>query len=1513
MTSRRHLTSADISQPNVTGINRWWTYEEGTIPGVGHYMVNLASANLLLQGDDMDAQYRGINLALRRTYNSFSGHDYVSTDGSTEIGQYGNGWTNSLDAHMSTNNCSTGGYSIYDIDGARYDYCYNTSGTLVPPPGLEGTTLTTPDGSSFFWTKKSGTVYTFYAPYFGGTMAGFAGRIGTIYAHNNNNYITFAYAWSPDASSSTNLRSITVTTDSGLSALLTFQNFAGRWLLGSLTRPDQTVVTYQYDANGNLVAVNKPGNNSTATLTETYSGYQSLLYVSSPRWVASTANNDGGYATFFYVRGSTTEIAGVRLSGVMNFTPNDGTNTLLQPNVSQGPMDYLYIAIDASSPEYTTTSDTDGRQGYYYIDGFGRESGAQQYTGTLWLEGEQGWDSHNNLIMEVNPRGYETDYAYDANDNTIAVAEPSTATSQGTFRPTTLLDYDAFNNMTAYCDPTETHQAGADWTSAPPSSDSLCSSRVGSIPHARFTYSYPSYAPVGRLESIIKPLGYTERFSYQQPPSVDYGLPISVTGDAITQLDGSVLAPSQTFWYDSSGRLRCYNSGQGTWVLSTDVMGRVTMVADPDDSSANAASICNKTSGRGWNTQTVKTYNADGTLLSSQSPAEAAAGVSTTYSYDADQNLKTETTHFGCTSNPCTAGVVSKWYDGADRLVDVALPHDPSDYYAFPFLTRYIYDLSSQGGASLTIGNSSGVSAHGHLYKTQEWIGPQIATSPSVTPSWQDVRGESYDAFDRAISRYEVGLGGIIATNTYDVSNVYGSLPGLLGSSTNAAHQSSDFAYDPSGRIVATTFGGTPATPAKSITYDPNGRLVVSNTANFGDENRRYDADGNLVEDDEPTGGTLTTPSKLTYGYYGDGHRSSVSIANSLSGYQAFQLLQYDYRADGALAKTHLNYPNASGDFVKTYTDAGRFLTATDPLTGTAAPYPSLSSTFQPRTSSYDGFGRIYGYQLPTGAYYFAFAFDFEGEITNYRAYTNGTLGGFAPQITYNSRGESTMQVIGNGCGGDDFSSSAKSANGYLVPGSTCGQILTQSFNAYLDLPISRSTASSRAPRAKSTTSASYDAAGRLSTETKNLTYVDTSTSPSTNVPCNGSATRTYDAQNRIIGLSYTNYTFDIDASQAAANAQCTTNTGSATYAWGPNGHPLNMGAISVHWDGDSPLFTTDTQGNVLSVMVAQAAIVLPNNSQQPLLTVFDRDWSGMMVNFHRSNWAPSAQPPSLYGGTNTAAAASSYGGSFDSFAYDSELAQPSTDGLWDGRVVIQGARSYDSSLGTWTTPDAYAGIVHDPMSQRPYMWNRNNPYQYRDPSGFDAYVILDPAAVRGLGHLMIAVIDHATGVGLLWSQGPAHDGYPHDVQVITMKVVTLADLAKLVKTGSEIVMERTTHAQDYAMNTKAAALQAKQNVNFNGVTCNCDQFVKDVLGTADGRAASVLHIVPRTDFDALTVQGYSATHKGESPAGFQPWDPGTTSFVLPLGWSINVDSPMTGDMGDPANGSPVIQPHTHL
>ena len=150
------------STPSPTGINPWWTYEESTIPGVGRAMVNVANGNLLIQETDIDVPERGIDLAFRRTYNSLSGEDYAQTDGSAQPSAYGPGWTNTFDAHIAAN--SSGGYSIFDIDGARYDFTPNGQSGFNPPPGMEGTSLRSDGSCGFQWFKKNGTVYYFYEP-----------------------------------------------------------------------------------------------------------------------------------------------------------------------------------------------------------------------------------------------------------------------------------------------------------------------------------------------------------------------------------------------------------------------------------------------------------------------------------------------------------------------------------------------------------------------------------------------------------------------------------------------------------------------------------------------------------------------------------------------------------------------------------------------------------------------------------------------------------------------------------------------------------------------------------------------------------------------------------------------------------------------------------------------------------------------------------------------------------------------------------------------------------------------------------------------------------------------------------------------------------------------------------------------------------------------------------------------------------------------------------------------------
>jgi hypothetical protein len=198
----------------------------------------------------------------------------------------------------------------------------------------------------------------------------------------------------------------------------------------------------------------------------------------------------------------------------------------------------------------------------------------------------------------------------------------------------------------------------------------------------------------------------------------------------------------------------------------------------------------------------------------------------------------------------------------------------------------------------------------------------------------------------------------------------------------------------------------------------------------------------------------------------------------------------------------------------------------------------------------------------------------------------------------------------------------------------------------------------------------------------------------------------------------------------------------SATAHWAPSGQPYELTGGSVpyflHYDDDTLLFVTDPQGGLLDLKMETFGDV----NQTGQLTVWDRDHAGMLrsghnnsiyygVNFGTAVW------PALKGQSSNPASPVYFSGSANapscvtSCGIGQILPYNRLEGFdWSG-VTIQGARVVDSSTGQWTTPDAYAGDVHDPMSQKPYMWDRNNPYEYSDPSG---YCIWDLCIVEGIG-----------------------------------------------------------------------------------------------------------------------------------------------------------------------------------
>ena len=493
-------------------------------------------------------------------------------------------------------------------------------------------------------------------------------------------------------------------------------------------------------------------------------------------------------------------------------------------------------------------------------------------------------------------------------------------------------------------------------------------------------------------------------------------------------------------------------------------------------------------------------------------------------------------------------------------------------------------------------------------------------------------------------------------------------------------------------------------TPNKSFVYDPNGRETSATGAIYGTEITRYDADGRINEVDEPTTGSLTSPATITYDYYPNGEQKDVNVASSLLNVNS--LMSYAYRVDGMRTKLHIGYGRRQGDFTWVYTDGGRLTTQSDPYTGTYMPSPQApiapGTVYAAATMTYDAYGRLAQHQLSETIAY-TFQHDDEGNVTSFTG-DKSVNGPFTMNLLLTLRGENV------GYAGSPGGLQSHIANGGVytrkaVPGDAnrfqtptidpVNAVVTgMSYEWEQKWNDPESDPSAGIADCGLTTSIQdYDAAGRL------LGHTDSNTGGN-DVHCSNYASPS--------STSYDIYSYDAENHHIGARGG----------SWSPGGHAYNLAGTSVHYDGDVPLFGTDAQ-NGLSVKFEEYADI--DSSGQ--LTVWDRDHAGLLqtghndVTYYAFNLGSiviqrGLASSTIFNGSANTPTCSRAG----SCAF---LPYTRLEGFDFLGLTIQGARAVDNTSGQWTTPDAYAGDVHDPMTQKAFMWDRNNPYEYSDPSGF--------------------------------------------------------------------------------------------------------------------------------------------------------------------------------------------------
>src|SRR5581483_5274245 len=214
--------------------------------------------------------------------------------------------------------------------------------------------------------------------------------------------------------------------------------------------------------------------------------------------------------------------------GVVNFTPSDGMNIVLQSGVATG-LQTWHTESFSYNAGVTTMTDTDGHSTKWTTDTSFRPTETQEWNGSQYLVTTESWDSNNNLLTLTDYRNNVTTFQYDGNGNTTMEAFPSVTTSMGTFQPTARYIYDSNNNLQYYCDPNWVHTNGGDY----PGTSNPCTGTPSGVQEYVWNHSV-SAEPFGQLSDSYTPLGYHRSYSYDT-----YGEPLSVTGAQITQADGT--------------------------------------------------------------------------------------------------------------------------------------------------------------------------------------------------------------------------------------------------------------------------------------------------------------------------------------------------------------------------------------------------------------------------------------------------------------------------------------------------------------------------------------------------------------------------------------------------------------------------------------------------------------------------------------------------------------------------------------------------------------------------------------------------------------------------------------------------------------------------------------------------------------------------------------------------------------------------------------------------------------